>query len=110
MLSARKKTLTAFEWQVLKATLSIPLGETRTYKWVAQKIGRPKAMRAVGQALSKNPFIPLVPCHRVVQESGKLGGYAGGRKKKENLLKLEEEIARTMKNSAKDVSLKSKLQ
>ncbi|MCK5579976.1 MAG: MGMT family protein, partial [Candidatus Omnitrophica bacterium] len=58
----KKEKLTDFEWEVLAATLSIPLGRTRTYKWVAEKIGRPKAMRAVGQALRKNPYPLIIPC------------------------------------------------
>ena len=77
--------LTSFERKVLKATLEIPFGETRTYAWVANKIGHPKAMRAVGQALRKNPYPLTIPCHRVIKSDGTLGKYAGkdtGRKKK----------------------------
>ena len=95
--------LTPFEWQVLKATLTIPLGETRSYQWVAKKIGRPRAVRAVGQALRKNPYPLLIPCHRVIKSDGTLGGYAGkydGRKKK--LLTLERVIAKNL--SAKKTS------
>ena len=55
----------------------IPKGETRTYGWIAEKIGHPKAARAVGQALAKNPFAPDIPCHRVVRGDGSLGGYSG---------------------------------
>ena len=95
---SKKTKLTSFEWKVLKATLAIPLGETRSYKWVAQKIGKPKAVRAVGQALKKNPFPLIVPCHRVIQKSGALGGYAGGRTRKEALLVIEKEIARSMRS------------
>jgi methylated-DNA-[protein]-cysteine S-methyltransferase len=90
----RDKTLTAFEGQVLKATLTIPLGQTRTYRWVANKIGRPKAVRAVGQALRRNPYPLIIPCHRVIKSDGSLGAYVGkfdGRKKR--LLELEREIA-----------------
>ena len=58
---------TDFEKEVWAALKAIPYGETRTYKWVAEKIGRPKATRAVGQALSKNPVPIVVPCHRVVE-------------------------------------------
>ncbi len=89
-----RQRLTNFEWLVLKAAMDIPLGQTRTYKWVAQKIGRPQAVRAVGQALRKNPFPLIIPCHRVIKSDGTLGGYAGRfGKKKAALLKLEEEIA-----------------
>lgn len=94
----KDKTLTAFEWQVLKATLTIPLGETRSYQWVARKIGNPKAVRAVGQALRRNPYPLIIPCHRVIKSDGSLGAYAGkfdGRKK--HLLKLERELADQLK-------------
>ncbi len=91
--------LTPFEWKVLKATLTIPLGQTRSYQWVAKKIGRPKAVRAVGQALKKNPYPVIIPCHRVIQVSGKLGGYSGrgGTEGKARLLTLEGEIAKHLR-------------
>lgn len=76
--------------------LSIPLGEVRTYKWVAQEAGNPKAARAVGQILKKNPFPLIVPCHRVVASGGRLGGYAWGSKKKQMLLNLERQIKKKM--------------
>ena len=85
--------LTKFQWQVLKATLTIPIGQTRSYQWIARKIGRPKAVRAVGQALRKNPYPLIIPCHRVICCDGKLGGYAGrydGRKQR--LLEKERKI------------------
>ncbi|MBF0522116.1 MAG: MGMT family protein [Candidatus Omnitrophica bacterium] len=91
------KKLTAFEWKVLSATLKIPLGETRTYQWVAKQIGCPKAVRAVGQALKKNPYPVIIPCHRVIKSDGSLGGYAGnhtGRKK--ILLNKEQNILAAM--------------
>ena len=85
-----KKQLTDFEWQVLRAALTIPLGETRSYQWVARKIGRPKAVRAVGQALRKNPYPLIIPCHRVVKSDGTPGGYAGKMDgKKSKLLAIE---------------------
>lgn len=90
----QERSLTDFEWAVLKATLEIPFGETRTYAWVAKKIGRPKAVRAVGQALRKNPWPLIIPCHRVIRSDGSLGLYAGqdtGRKKE--LIELERKIA-----------------
>ena len=89
----RQKTLTPFEWKVLKAAMKVPLGATRTYKWIAQQIGSPRAVRAVGQALRKNPYPLMIPCHRVVKSDGSLGGYAGkydGRKEK--LLAIEKKI------------------
>ena len=91
----RKKDLTAFEWQVLQATLTIPLGETRSYQWVAKKIGRPKAVRAVGSALRKNPYPLIIPCHRVVRSDGTLGKYAGKMDgKKAKLLATEQGIVK----------------
>lgn len=84
------KQLSSFAKKVYKAVLSIPLGQVRTYKWVAEKAGKPKAYRAVGQVLNKNPFPVIVPCHRVVAARGKLGGYAWGSKKA--LLNLERQI------------------
>lgn len=86
--------LTPFEWDVLAAALSIPLGETRSYQWIAQRIGRPKAVRAVGQALRKNPYPLIIPCHRVIREDGSLGAYAGRYdSRKAELLALEKEIS-----------------
>ena len=84
-----KVILTEFEKKVYAAVMTIPLGETRTYAWVARAIGRPKSARAVGNALNKNPMAPFVPCHRVIASDGTLGGYKGGMKKKILLLKKE---------------------
>ena len=89
--------LTPFEWDVLKTAAMIPLGETRSYQWVANKIGRPKAVRAVGQALGKNPFALVIPCHRVIRQDGHLGGYAGGLAKKKKLLAMEKEMIKCLK-------------
>ncbi len=90
-----KKQLTDFEWQVLRAALTIPLGETRSYQWIARKIGRPRAVRAVGQALRKNPYPLIIPCHRVVRSDGTPGGYAGKMDgKKSKLLAIEQDILR----------------
>ena len=96
--------LTSFQWQVLAASAMIPCGETRTYQWIARQIGRPKAARAVGQALRINPYAPVVPCHRVIRTDGSLGGYQGkaGLARKKFLLKIEQEIAmhlRTMEDT-----------
>jgi methylated-DNA-[protein]-cysteine S-methyltransferase len=79
----------AFDLEVLEAVRRIPFGETRTYGQVARDIGRPLAVRAVGAALSRNPFPIVVPCHRVLREGGKLGGYACGTEAKLRLLELE---------------------
>ncbi len=93
-----QRQLTDFEWQVLRASLAIPLGETRSYQWIAGKIGRPKAVRAVGSALRKNPYPLIIPCHRVVKSDGTLGRYAGKMDgKKAKLLAIEKDIARRIK-------------
>ena len=85
--------MTQFEWKVLEAAMTIPFGQTRSYQWVARKIGRPKAMRAVGQALRKNPYPIAIPCHRVIRSDGTPGGYAGRMgPQKGRLLALEQEI------------------
>lgn len=84
--------LTDFQCQVFKVVSQIPLGQTRSYAWVARKIGKPRAARAVGQALNKNPYLLIVPCHRVVQADGSLGGFALGAKVKKELLDLERSI------------------
>ena len=90
--------MTDFEWQVLQATLTIPFGQTRSYQWVARKIGRPRAVRAVGQALRKNPYPIAIPCHRVIRSDGTPGGYAGRMDgKKAELLALERSIKQHLK-------------
>jgi methylated-DNA-[protein]-cysteine S-methyltransferase len=78
-----------FTRQVLRATARIPYGEVRPYAWVARQVGRPKAARAVGQALHINPVAPIIPCHRVIASNDTLGGYGGGLEMKEWLLRLE---------------------
>ena len=88
--------MTPFAKKVYKAILNIPLGEVRTYKWVAKKIGHPKAYRAVGQALKNNPYPLIIPCHRVIEANGKIGGYVWGRKIKKVLLNLERQIKKLM--------------
>ena len=80
---------THFQREVWEITRLIPYGETRSYTWVAEQIKRPKAMRAVGQALGKNPLPIIVPCHRVVASDGKLSGFGGGVEMKRYLLSLE---------------------
>lgn len=83
------KELTRFEKKVYTVVKKIPLGEVRTYVWVAEKIGKPGASRAVGNALNKNPFPIIVPCHRVVHSDGSIGKYAFGRDLKRKLLEME---------------------
>jgi O-6-methylguanine DNA methyltransferase len=83
------KRLTDFEKRVLLSTVDIPSGETRSYKWIAVAVGNPGAARAVGRALGKNPYAPVVPCHRVVRSDGTLGGYSPGVEMKMRLLGKE---------------------
>ena len=83
--------LTEFQREVLSFVASIPLGETLTYGQVAERLGRPKAARAVGSALAANPFPLIIPCHRVVGSKG-IGGYSSGVELKRRLLDVEREI------------------
>jgi len=78
-----------FQKKVLAAARRIPFGEVRPYAWVAQRIGHPHAVRAVGTALGRNPVPFIVPCHRVLQTGGGLGGYLFGTEVKSRLLSLE---------------------
>jgi len=80
---------TEFQQRVWTVCQQIPFGEIRSYKWVADKIGKPKAIRAVGYALSKNPFPIVIPCHRIIRKDGKLGGFSCGLEVKRELLMLE---------------------
>ena len=88
--------MTSFAKKVYQVVSRIPLGEVRTYKWVAAKAGNFKAARAVGQILKNNPYPLIIPCHRVVGSCGKLGGYSQGKRKKEALLNLERQIRKLM--------------
>ena len=83
---------TEFQVEVWKEITKIPYGETRTYKDIAVAIGKPNSTRAVANACGKNPYVPEIPCHRVIRSDGKLGGYSGegGIKKKEKLLRVEQ--------------------
>jgi methylated-DNA-[protein]-cysteine S-methyltransferase len=80
---------TEFQRSVWNALLAIPYGETRSYKEIAEYIRNPRACRAVGMANHQNPLAIIVPCHRVVEHGGGLGGYAGGLDVKRYLLSLE---------------------
>lgn len=80
---------TPFQQKVWQALLSIPFGETRSYKEIALQVGNVKAVRAVGAANGKNPISIIAPCHRVIGANGKLVGFAGGLDKKQILLNIE---------------------
>lgn len=80
---------TAFQESVWAELQNIPFGEKRTYTEIAEKIGKPKSVRAVGSAIGANPVMIVVPCHRVIAKSGKHAGYRGGISMKERLLDLE---------------------
>jgi len=81
--------LTPFEQAALRAAAQIPPGEVRSYAWVATQIGRPKAARAVGRVMARNPLPFLFPCHRVVDSNGDLHNYYYGREMKARLLQME---------------------
>lgn len=82
---------TEFQKNVWRALTNIPYGETRSYADIAEKIGNPKAVRAVGMANHNNSIAIIVPCHRVIGKNGSLTGYAGGLSLKQKLLHLEQE-------------------
>ena len=84
--------LPAFYTKALKAVLTIPYGETSSYKEIARKTGNPKGARSVGNANAQNPIPIIIPCHRVIAHDGSLGGYGGNLDKKYFLLRLEEAI------------------
>ena len=82
---------TKFQLKVWKYLVKIPRGKVKTYLQVAKAIGKPSAVRAVANAIGKNPYSPSIPCHRVIKTDGSIGGYSGkgGIKKKRLLLKNE---------------------
>ena len=90
--------MTPFAIKVYNIVAKIPIGETRSYKWVAKKAGKPGAFRAVGNILNKNPWPIIIPCHRVVKNDNSLGGYVSGQKKKKALLELEKKIKLCLAN------------
>ncbi|OYD24997.1 methylated-DNA--[protein]-cysteine S-methyltransferase [Oceanimonas baumannii] len=83
---------TPFQMQVWQALTTIPYGKTWSYQELANAVGNPKAVRAVGLANGKNPISVIVPCHRVIGKNGKLTGYAGGVERKKKLLNLEQAL------------------
>jgi methylated-DNA-[protein]-cysteine S-methyltransferase len=87
---------TEFQLRCWQALQEIPYGETRTYKFIARAIGRPRAVRAVGRANHDNPIGVVIPCHRVVGTGGGLTGYAGGLAMKRFLLEIEGAVPRRL--------------
>ena len=87
---------TEFQVSVLEALQKIPYGETVSYGEIAKRIGRPRAMRAVGAANGRNPIPIVVPCHRVIGSSGDMTGFGGGIDTKEALLRLEAETTQDL--------------
>ena len=85
---------TPFQQKVWSALLSIPYGETRSYKDVAIQVGKPNASRAVGMANHENPIPIFIPCHRVISSDGTLGGYSEGIDIKAKLIQLEGQSSR----------------
>jgi len=81
--------MTSFQSQCYEVLKKVPSGKVITYSGLAEMVGRPKALRAVGNAMNKNPFAPQVPCHRVVKSNGDLGGFGGGSRLK--IKRLQEE-------------------
>ena len=92
--------MSAFTQAVLKEAAKIPYGQVRTYQWLAARLGKPKAGRAVGNALARNPLPIIIPCHRVVRADGSIGRFALGSGWKKRLLELEESFAKTKASSA----------
>lgn len=80
---------TEFQHKVWLALKDIPYGETRSYKWIAERAGNPKAIRAAGQALKKNPLPIILPCHRIIASDGSTGGFSCGVSIKKRLLMHE---------------------
>lgn len=105
-ITERMKGFTPFQRAVWLACMSIPKGETRSYKWIAERIGRPGAFRAVGTALARNPFAPEVPCHRVIASDGTIGGYSGpgGTRGKLKLLLREKDAAKDGRRPGKNAA------
>lgn len=91
---------TEFQLNVWQALLTIPTGELTTYGSVADKIDKPKASRAVGTAIGSNPIAFLIPCHRVIQSSGKIGGYMWGNTRKSAIIGWEASQAKNQLSSS----------
>ncbi len=96
----------SFAEGVYRLAKKIPKGKVSTYKDLANALGNPKAVRAVGNALNKNPFAPKVPCHRVIKSDGSVGGFASGTRNKIKLLRREGIILRNGKINLKKFCFK----
>lgn len=94
-----KPTGTEFQLQVLEELQKIPYGTTCSYRDIAERIGRPRAVRAVGAANGRNPIPIIIPCHRVIGASGDLTGFGGGLPTKEALLRMELENSQLFQNT-----------
>ena len=91
--------MSAFTQAVLKEAAKIPYGQVRTYQWLAARLGKPRAARAVGNALARNPVPIIIPCHRVVRADGTIGPFALGSGTKKRLLELEKSFVKTKASS-----------
>jgi len=93
-LRVDRRLIGDFAWEVLRATRRVGFGRITTYGALAERVGRPRAARAVGNALGANPIPIVIPCHRVLRAGGEVGGYAGGPSRKRELLRLEGSLPR----------------
>ena len=91
---------TAFQLEVWRALAAIPYAETRSYRDIALAVNRPKGFQAIGQANTRNPLPIVIPCHRVINADGSLGGYGGGIERKKALLAIEEQYAHRFRQTA----------
>ena len=82
----------SFFYRAWQACRSIPRGETRSYAWLAAQAGSPRALRAAGQAMARNPVTIIIPCHRIISTNGSLCGFGGGIELKQRLLNLERTV------------------
>ncbi len=98
---AKKQLIPKFYQKCYNIARKIPKGKVTTYKEIAKALKNPKASRAVGNAMNKNPFAPKVPCHRVIKSNGQIGGFASSTKNKIKLLKKEGIIIKNNKINLK---------
>ena len=91
---------TGFQLDVWRALGAIPYGETRSYRDIALAVNRPKGFQAIGQANTRNPLPIVIPCHRVINADGSMGGYGGGLDRKRELLALEQQYAYRFRETA----------